>query len=64
MLKTSIDIPSEDTIAGFRSCLDPQVVLPACRDQLVGVEESVRNAWRHARLVEALYHPRRYLRVV
>ena len=64
MLKTAIDIPSKDAIAGFRSCLHAQVVLSACRDQLVGVEKSVRSAWRHARLVEALYHPRRYLRVV
>ncbi len=64
MLTTALDIPHEDAIGGFRACLDPELVLRACREQLVKVAGPIRDTWNHAGMIEALYHPGRHLRVV
>ncbi|MFQ5495273.1 MAG: hypothetical protein ACE5EX_07805, partial [Phycisphaerae bacterium] len=64
MLATSPHHPVDRSLPGLIPCLDPILVLDACKEQLVREEASVRDAWREARMIEALYHPQRYLRVV
>ena len=45
-------------------CLDSQLVLEGLRTKLRRMPEPVRETWRQARLLEALHHPGRYVRVV
>lgn len=64
MLTTQVELPHEPALNCFEACLDGLAVLEACRAQLLDVDEKSRNSWQEARVVEALYHPKRYLRVV
>lgn len=63
MLTASVDHPVERSLAGVEACLDPLTVLQACKAGVLRVDANVRDAWREARMIEAFYHPQRYLRV-
>lgn len=62
MVATLRDIPHDPVLGDVMSALDPQRVLDACVEQLTDVDADRRRSWRHARLIEALYHPGRYVR--
>ncbi|MEK6677083.1 MAG: phosphotransferase [Planctomycetota bacterium] len=64
MLTTAMNVPNETVIGALTPLVDAELVLQACRGQLTRVKEDVRSSWRSARLIEALYHPKRYVRVV
>lgn len=57
------DIPPDEALGLAVDCLEPGLVLQACRDGLDRVDEERRRGWRDARVIEALYHPGRYVRV-
>lgn len=63
MLTTMADLPSETVVPAAASLLDADRVLSVCRDLWAREGASTRSDWRAARMIEALYHPRRYLRV-
>jgi hypothetical protein len=46
------------------ACLDPFVVFEAARSDLRRMYEEARARWREARMIEAIYQPSRYLRIV
>ena len=52
MLNAMIDLPTERLLAGFAACLEPAVVLDVCREQLVRIDPNLREAWKHARLID------------
>jgi len=64
MLTPLIPLPVETTLPALPACLDPFVVLEAARGDLRRVDEEARARWREARMIEAIYHPSRYLRIV
>lgn len=63
MLTTVAQIPHETVIPAFAALLDPDAVLAGCQSQWSRVDEPTRFSWRSARMIEALYHPQRHLRV-
>ncbi len=64
MIATSIRPPADRVITFLPSLLDPKMVLDACRDNLNRIDSATRQSWQSARMIEALYHPERYIRVV
>jgi hypothetical protein len=64
MLTPLIPLPVETSLSAISACLDPFVVLEAARGELRRVDEEARARWREARMIEAIYHPSRYLRIV
>jgi aminoglycoside phosphotransferase (APT) family kinase protein len=64
MIATSIDLPCERLLTPLETCLDTERVLDACREQFGDETVSGHSAWSEARILEALYHPQRYVRVV
>ncbi len=62
MVATLLDIPHDPVLGDVMSALDPHSVLDACATQLTDVDTEQRRSWRHARMIEALYHPGRYVR--
>ncbi len=65
MLVASKQIPVDASLPVLPACLDGHAVLTACRAQLPQLEEGVKaQDWCKAHLIEALYHPGRYVRVV
>lgn len=63
MLSTIAHVPHEPVVPSTAALLDPETVLSACQAQWTRVGEAARSRWRAARMIEASYHPRRYLRV-
>ncbi len=63
MLTPLIPLPVETSLSAMSACLDPAVVLEAARSELRRVDEDARARWREARMIEAIYHPSRYLRI-
>lgn len=57
------DIPDDGVLGPVLARLSCDAVLDACRAQLTRVAGAVREGWQHARVIEALYHPGRYVRV-
>ncbi|MBI4717176.1 MAG: hypothetical protein HY763_05180 [Planctomycetes bacterium] len=64
MLAEAADIRREGLPHQPTVCLEPRLVLEACREQFTRVGVQRRERWRTARMIEALYDPQRYLRVV
>lgn len=64
MLSTSAPIQSDLAVPALSACLDAPTVLDAARCGLLRMPAARREQWREARLIEALYHPGRYVRVV
>lgn len=64
MLTPLIPLPAETSLSAMSACLDPAVVLEATRSELRRVDEEARARWCEARMIEAIYHPSRYLRIV
>lgn len=62
-MSASWDPPVDDILGGVFTRLNPASVLEACRDQLPEDDHAGGRAWCDTRVVEALYHPRRYVRV-
>lgn len=58
-----LDLPTDPVLDRVLACLDTESMLEVCQRQLSAVDSDVRAKWRHARIVEALYHPGRYVRV-
>ncbi len=63
MVTEGMDLPIEGEHVRLATALRPMSVVEACREQLCEVDSGVRAAWRAGRVVEALYHPGRYVRV-
>lgn len=63
MTSSQLEFPVDDTIGPVMESLDGESVLETCREQLRAVDSSVRREWRQGRIIEALYHPGRYVRV-
>lgn len=61
-MTVTLDTPSDPALGRVMDCFDPESMLAACREQLRTVDSAARRSWRHARLIEALYHPGRYVR--
>lgn len=57
------ELPSDPVLDSVLACVDPASMLAACSEQLSAVDSVVRRSWRQARIIEALYHPGRYVRV-
>jgi hypothetical protein len=64
MLACGVPLPTELALSALPACLDATAVLEAAREGLRRVDPAERECWREARLIEALYHPARYARVV
>ncbi|MFQ5491317.1 MAG: phosphotransferase family protein [Phycisphaerae bacterium] len=62
MLNVATRFPSDAVFGESTDWLDPDAVLEAVRSRAVDIEERQRLAWRSCRMIEALYHPGRYLR--
>lgn len=60
----TVPCPPDSALPVLPACLDSTVVLEAVRAGLHRVAAAERERWREARLLEALYHPGRYVRVV
>lgn len=62
------DFPTDATLGPLTERFDAESVLAACREQMLDVTSKlavpaeVKDRWQHARMIEALYHPGRYLR--
>lgn len=56
------DAPADDLLGPALAGLAPGAVLNGLREQLERVAPERRRAWRGCRMIEALYHPRRYVR--
>ncbi|HEY3242203.1 MAG TPA: hypothetical protein VGM03_02540 [Phycisphaerae bacterium] len=63
MLTSAIDLPSDPVLDPVLAHLTPDEVLAACRAQLGLLEPATRESWTCCRMIEALYHPHRYVRV-
>ena len=63
MLTDGIELPADAVLGPVVEALRPANVLETCRAQLETVDSAERASWRHCRIVEALYHPGRYIRV-
>lgn len=63
MRSTLAELPVDAMLGDLRGVLSPGRVLDACRAELARIEPHVRGAWRDCRVIEALYHPGRYVRV-
>ncbi|NOT00177.1 MAG: hypothetical protein HOP29_06075 [Phycisphaerales bacterium] len=64
MLACGVPLPTEPALSALPACMDSTAVLEAARDRLHRVDPAERECWREARLIEALYHPGRYARMV
>jgi tRNA A-37 threonylcarbamoyl transferase component Bud32 len=62
MLTMKTDIPPDARLGDLAGAFDPPEVLNACRAGLQRIDERERERWRECQLVEAFYHPGRYLR--
>ncbi len=63
MNSTIDEFPEDPVLGDLRTPLAGARVLDAAREQLARVAPHARSGWREARVIEALYHPGRYLRV-
>lgn len=63
MLTTVSQVPFENVVPSMAELLDAEAVLSLCRNEWTRIDEATRSEWRAARMIEALYHPRRHLRV-
>ena len=63
MSSSTVQFPIDAKFGDWNERLQPARVLEVCREQLERVPEDSRRAWRECRMIEALYHPGRYLRV-
>lgn len=63
MSSTNVQFPIDAQFGDWNERLQPARVLEVCREQLERVPDDSRRAWRECRMIEALYHPGRYLRV-
>lgn len=63
MLTEGIELPTDAVLGPVVEALGPANVLESCRRQLGAIDGEERASWRHCRIVEALYHPGRYIRV-
>jgi aminoglycoside phosphotransferase (APT) family kinase protein len=63
MLTNRLEIPVDHVLGDWRERLAPARVLEVCKADLLRVAAEVRASWRDIRVVEALYHPGRYLRI-
>jgi aminoglycoside phosphotransferase len=63
MLTSPGDLPADPVLDAVLAHLAPDAVLAACRARLVTVAPAVRDSWTCCRMIEASYHPRRYVRV-
>ncbi len=57
------DMPADDVLGDLMSRLAPDVLLSQGREHLAQLQGAEDDAWRGARVMEALYHPGRYVRV-
>ncbi len=62
-MTATLDIPIDEFLGDVVNRLAPESVVSACREQLRRVEPGDRDAWRQSRIIEALYHPGRYMRI-
>ncbi|MFQ5590749.1 MAG: phosphotransferase family protein [Phycisphaerae bacterium] len=62
-MNESWDLPSDELLGSVMERLSPASVLEVCRQRLCATRNDSRQAWREARMIEALYHPGRYVRV-
>jgi len=62
-MTTALNMPIDPLLGDWRQRLSPACVLEACRAQLQRVPADERRRWQHAEMIEALYHPDRYVRV-
>lgn len=63
MTASRIDIPCDAVLGDWAARLDPARVLEVGREQLTHIESDIRASWQACRMIEALYHPGRYLRI-
>ena len=63
MLSMGIELPADARIGLVVEAFNPDRVLMACREQLTHIPMETRSRWTCCRVVEALYHPDRYIRV-
>lgn len=63
MTHAAPEIPFDPMLGRLSDVLAPDRVLAVCRDALDRCDEAERQSWRAARMIEALYHPGRYVRV-
>ena len=57
------DMPADDTLGDIMGRLAPDALLSEGRDQLAQLQDADDEVWRGMRIMEALYHPGRYVRV-
>lgn len=62
-MSAPLELAMDHVLGDWRARLAPSNVLAACREQLRRADEAERRAWRHCEVIEALYHPGRYVRV-
>ena len=58
-----LELPSDSVFENVIAHLDTQSMLAVCQEQLNEVDAAIRCEWKQCRVVEALYHPGRYIRV-
>jgi len=58
-----LEIPIDPLLGDLRTTLSPGRVLEVCREALERCDPAERRSWRAARVIEALYHPGRYVRI-
>lgn len=58
-----LELPHDSAFDNVIAHLDTESMLAVCQEQLDGIDVAVRREWKQCRVVEALYHPGRYIRV-
>lgn len=58
-----LELPDDSALENVIAGLGTESMLAICQEQLDGVDAAVRREWKQCRVVEALYHPGRYIRV-
>ncbi len=62
MLTGALELPDDPHLRPLLERLRPETVLRACRDQFSRIHDGPPPEWRCCRMIEALYHPGRYVR--
>lgn len=63
MVLDALELPAEDALCRPAALLTPGYVLDVARDELARLDTGPPEPWQHCRVVEAFYHPRRYVRI-
>jgi aminoglycoside phosphotransferase len=64
MLMPALEPLHPEPQADWEPCLHPDTVLRALQQQFTRIPVGDRDSWEQARMIEALFHPKRYLRVL